>query len=91
MSSCNMASEDHLGQREDGDLVLRVVGQVLVQVGQAGRVAAQLVIHHPQLVPRSALPAGPHTRKLGFTRWHHLTSAGPFLSSSMGRGHGFWA
>lgn len=63
MSSCNMASEDHLGQREDGDLVLRVVGQVLVQVGQAGRVAAQLVIHHPQLVPRSALPAGPPHQK----------------------------
>ena len=52
------SSRDHLGQREDGDLVLRVVGQVLVQVGQAGWITAELVIHHPQLVPGRALPAG---------------------------------
>jgi hypothetical protein len=51
------AAAAHLGQGEDGDLVLRIVGQVLVQVGEAGRVAAQLIIHHPQLVTRCALPA----------------------------------
>lgn len=47
----------HLGQGENGDLVLRVVGQVLVQVGEAGRVAAQLIIYHPQLVTCRTLPA----------------------------------
>jgi len=48
-----------LRQREDGDLVLRVVWQVLVQVGQAVWVAAQLVVHHTQLVARRHLPARP--------------------------------
>mmetsp|Transcript_5219 Transcript_5219/g.8953 ORF Transcript_5219/g.8953 Transcript_5219/m.8953 type:complete len:304 (-) Transcript_5219:239-1150(-) len=39
-----------LGEGVDGDRVLRVVGQVLVQVGQRVRVAAQRVVHPAQLV-----------------------------------------
>ena len=64
----------HLRQREDGHLVLRVVGQVLVQVGQAGRVAAELVVHHPQLVARRHLPAPGGTGKQAHSgrvgAWH---------------------
>ncbi len=37
----------YLRERKDGDLVLGVIGQVLVQIGQAGRIPAELVIHHP--------------------------------------------
>ena len=50
----------HLRQGEDGHLVLGIVGQILVQVGQAGRVSAELVVHHPQLIARSHLPASKH-------------------------------
>ena len=38
-------------------LVLRIVGQVLVQIGQAVGVLAQVVVYHPQLVARRRLPA----------------------------------
>ena len=48
----------HHGQREDGHLVLGIVGQVLVQVAQAVGVLAELVIHDAQLVTRCDLPAG---------------------------------
>lgn len=47
----------HLREREDGDHALRVVGEVLVQVGQAVRVLAQLAVYYPQAVPRRHLPA----------------------------------
>ena len=47
----------YLREREDGDLVLGIVGQVLVEIGQAGRIPAELVIHHPQLVSSRHLPA----------------------------------
>lgn len=49
-----------LGQGEDGDLVLSVIGQVLIEVAEAGRVAAELVIHHPKLIAGRALPARRH-------------------------------
>ena len=47
----------HLRQGVDGHLVLGVVGQVLIQVGQGIWVLAELRIHHPQLVPCRLLPA----------------------------------
>ena len=40
--------------------MLGIVGQILVQVGQAGRISTQLVIHHPQLVASCHLPASMH-------------------------------
>ena len=47
----------YLREREDGNLVLGIIGQVLVEIGQAGRIPAELVIHHPQLVSSRHLPA----------------------------------
>mmetsp|Transcript_27934 Transcript_27934/g.94034 ORF Transcript_27934/g.94034 Transcript_27934/m.94034 type:complete len:316 (-) Transcript_27934:3949-4896(-) len=45
-----LAPEPLLRQRVDGDGVLRVVGQVLVQVGKGIRVARELVVDGPELV-----------------------------------------
>jgi hypothetical protein len=48
------------GYNQSGDssyLVLRIVGQVLVQIGQAVGVLAQVVVYHTQLVARRCLPA----------------------------------
>ncbi len=43
-----LAPEPLLGQTEDGHLVLGIVGQVLVQVGQTVGVARQLVVGRAQ-------------------------------------------
>mmetsp|Transcript_27566 Transcript_27566/g.92176 ORF Transcript_27566/g.92176 Transcript_27566/m.92176 type:complete len:325 (-) Transcript_27566:114-1088(-) len=51
-----LAPEPVLGQRRDGYRVLRVVGQVLVQVGQAVGVLGEGVIIHPVPVPRGPAP-----------------------------------
>ena len=58
---CLMTSHNvrwlHLGQGVDGHLVLGIIGQVLIQIGQGIRVLAELRVHHPQLVPCRLLPA----------------------------------
>jgi hypothetical protein len=40
----------------DGDGVLCIVGQVLVQVGQAVGVLGQVVVHHTVVVASTQLP-----------------------------------
>jgi hypothetical protein len=44
------APEPLLRKGEDGHLVLGIVGQVLVQIGQRVRVAGELVVDRPQSV-----------------------------------------
>ncbi len=53
------------GQDYKRHLVLRVVGQVLVQVGQRVGVLAEVVVDHPQLVARRQLPAQTFGQGLG--------------------------
>ena len=45
------------------NLVLRVVGQVLIEVRQRVGVLAEVVVDDPQLVPRCRLPASEHVTR----------------------------
>ena len=56
-------------QAMNGDLMLGIVGQILIQVGKAIRVLAELLIHDTVVITSSNLPAtgqeqGHNIRKL---------------------------